>query len=148
MIETLEELAIRIFQNGILVVGFLLLICQQVLKYVFHETGFFYDKSTVSLGQCYSIIGGELSVLSVSVLAGSFKSGSGVIYSCNEPGLWAIVATIAFMAACAVSIILVLRAFGDTDLTGFLFGVRKYFFIGISIIIGLFSIGFAIHYCG
>jgi len=147
MIPLIKELAFKVPKNEVLLVGFLILVLHQALKYYFHETSFYYNKEEVSFWKTFSTIGGELSIVSISIIASSLISKSGVISSCKNPGFWALVTGISILMVGIISVILIHKAYSRTDFTGLLFCLRKYLYTAGSEALGLLSIVIAIHCC-
>jgi len=147
MIQLIKELVFKVPKNELLLVGFLILVLHQALKYVFHETGFYYNKGEVSLGRTFSTIGGELSIVSISVIASSLINKSGLISNCRNPGLWGLFIGVLIVVLGIFSVILVHKAYSKTGLTGLEFTLRKYLCTAGAITLGLLSIGIAIHCC-
>ena len=147
MAQIARELLDKIWGNELFLIAVIIFGLHQGLKYWLHRSSFFYDNTKVSLGKSYCLMGGELSIVSISLLVGSLQSGKGVIYWSDNPGLYAAMVVLVIAVIGAVAIEFVFRGYPQTDRTGFVFGLKKFVFTSVSIFLGWSSLIIGIHCC-
>jgi hypothetical protein len=142
-IKLIEDLLLRIPDNQIALAALIVLTINQFLKWCLYESGF----STNSLGRSFCIIGGEFSIVSLSIILSSARAKCGVLFSTPNHDFGAAVLIISIVLLGGFSVTLTIKAYRQNNLPRFLFFLKKFCLTSAALISGLGSLGITLYYC-